>query len=96
MNSEPVFRFLTREIPSLTTGAFLLQIGLLFLSVHSLRGESGEILFTSDLEGAWAIDTIHADGTDYRKLTTGGTPSWSPDGAKVAIASNTTIPVTFT
>lgn len=84
MKIEPGFRFLSRDIPSLTINFFLLQIGVLFLSASSLSGESGEIVFTSDLDGEWAIYTMNADGTDYRKLTKGGTPSWSPDGNKIA------------
>jgi TolB protein len=52
---------------------------------------TGKISFTSSNDGDYEIYTIHADGTNLKKLTDNSVddkePSWSPSGTKIAFQS---------
>ena len=56
----------------------------------------GRIAFTIwDDEGRPFIHTVRPDGTDLRKLTTGHTPRWSPDGSRLAFVDDAPVPSLF-
>jgi TolB protein len=69
--------------------ALVLGLGMLSMPMAqaAFPGRNGRIAFAANLTGTSAIYTVNADGTDLRRLTTGGdperAPQWSPDGARL-------------
>jgi hypothetical protein len=65
----------------------------------TLPGDNGRIAFVSEREGDFDIYTMNADGTGVAQVTNDPAvdfnPSWSPDGAKIAFASNRGSPADF-
>ena len=58
----------------------------------AFSGVNGKIAFTSSRDGNPEIYVMNADGSDQTRLTTNlafdGSPTWSPDGTKIAFNSN--------
>lgn len=56
-------------------------------AVASWSPDGYELVFTSDLHGAWDIHTVHLETGELRRLTTGRVSwgaRWSPDGERIA------------
>ena len=61
------------------------------LDVVALTAVNNKIAFASNRDGNYEIYTMYADGSNQTRLTTNSetdnSPSWSPDGARIAFAS---------
>jgi Tol biopolymer transport system component len=90
-------RVLLMRTPALAALAFsVLALGsLTFLSGvagATPPGDNGRIAFVSDRDGDFEIYTMNSDGSGVLQLTSDPAddfnPNWSPDGNKIAFASN--------
>ena len=93
-----------KDTRSLALSALVLSVlgvAMLLPSVAgaTLPGDNGRIAFVSERDGDFDIYTMNPDGTGVAQITNDPAvdfnPSWSPDGAKIAFASNRGSPADF-
>ena len=75
--------FASKICPSVKSRQILVVMCLFAASVSSAMAVDGEIAFTSNRDGEWAIYIMDGDGGNPYKLTDGGTPAWLPNGEKI-------------
>ena len=72
----------------LRSASSLLALGLLMALAYPTCGVSEEIAYYSHREGEWSwyIHIINTNGSEPIKITEGGSPTWSPDGKRIAFS----------
>ena len=82
----------TRNLTLLAAGLAISAAAPTTVLASAFSGADGRIAFSSNRTGNYEIYSMNPDGSDVRQLTNSprddAQAAWSPDGTKIAFASN--------